>query len=295
MLPESLTAKPRERLVVAMSGGVDSSVAAALLCQEGYEVVGVTMQLSGDASRLSGDASRLSGDASRCCSLEDADDARRVADRLGIRFFVANYARQFREEVIEPFADAYLSGRTPIPCVTCNSRFKFEHLMSRAEVFGADTVATGHYARIEFDAATGRARLFRARDQQKDQSYFLFELTQRQLAKARFPLGEMSKHEVRKLARELGLATADKAESQEICFVPDGDYAAVVELTRGFIALPWANVTVSGSAIPSTPSAPTAPTAPTVLCTSVASIRRPGGSLSGIARISHRTPPGSTT
>ncbi|MBW2723786.1 MAG: tRNA 2-thiouridine(34) synthase MnmA [Deltaproteobacteria bacterium] len=232
MLPESLTAKPRERLVVAMSGGVDSSVAAALLCQEGYEVVGVTMQLSGDASRLSGDASRLSGDASRCCSLEDADDARRVADRLGIRFFVANYARQFREEVIEPFADAYLSGRTPIPCVTCNSRFKFEHLMSRAEVFGADTVATGHYARIEFDAATGRARLFRARDQQKDQSYFLFELTQRQLAKARFPLGEMSKHEVRKLARELGLATADKAESQEICFVPDGDYAAVVEQIR---------------------------------------------------------------
>ena len=218
MVPESLTAKPRERLVVAMSGGVDSSVAAALLCQEGYEVVGVTMQLSGDASR--------------CCSLEDADDARRVADRLGIRFFVANYTRQFREEVIEVFADAYLSGRTPIPCVTCNSRFKFEHLMSRAEVFGADIVATGHYARIEFDATTGRARLFRARDQQKDQSYFLFELTQRQLAKARFPLGEMNKHEVRKLARELGLATADKAESQEICFVPDGDYAAVVEQIR---------------------------------------------------------------
>jgi tRNA-specific 2-thiouridylase len=193
-------------------------VAAALLCQEGYEVVGVTMQLSGDASR--------------CCSLEDADDARRVADRLGIRFFVANYARQFREEVIEVFADAYLAGRTPIPCVTCNSRFKFEHLMTRAEVFGADSVATGHYARIEVDPTSGRARLFRARDQQKDQSYFLFELTQHQLTKARFPLGEMSKHEVRKLARELGLATADKAESQEICFVPDGDYAAVVEQIR---------------------------------------------------------------
>lgn len=208
----------RERLVVAMSGGVDSSVAAALLSREGYEVIGVTMQLSGDASR--------------CCSLEDADDARRVADALGIRFFVANYADQFREEVIESFADEYLAGRTPIPCVTCNSRFKFEHLMSRAGVFGSESVATGHYARIEVDDATGRARLFRSRDRRKDQSYFLFELTQKQLARARFPLGEMSKDEVRKLARELGLATADKAESQEICFVPDGDYAAVVEKMR---------------------------------------------------------------
>jgi tRNA-specific 2-thiouridylase len=218
MLHDTPTATPRKRMVVAMSGGVDSSVAAALLCQEGYEVLGVTMQLSGDASR--------------CCSLEDADDARRVADRLGIRFFVANYAQQFREEVIEVFADAYLAGRTPIPCVTCNSRFKFDHLMSRAEVFDADTVATGHYARIEIDSESGRARLYRARDLQKDQTYFLFELTQSQLARARFPLGEMSKGEVRKLARELGLATADKAESQEICFVPDGDYAAMVEKIR---------------------------------------------------------------
>lgn len=215
---KSETRSPRERMVVAMSGGVDSSVAAAILAREGFEVIGVTM--------------RLSGDASRCCSLEDADDARRVADALGIRFFVANYARQFREEVIEAFADEYLAGRTPIPCVTCNSRFKFEHLMTRADVFGSSAVATGHYARIDHDPETGRARLFRSRDRRKDQSYFLFELTQDQLVRARFPLGEMSKEEVRKLARELGLATADKAESQEICFVPDGDYAAVVEAVR---------------------------------------------------------------
>lgn len=207
-----------ERLVVAMSGGVDSSVAAAILAAQGYEVIGVTMQLSGDASR--------------CCSLEDADDARRVADVLGIRFFVANYGQQFREEVIEPFADAYLAGRTPIPCVTCNSKFKFEHLMARAEVFDSKSVATGHYARVETDAVSGNAKLFRARDLRKDQTYFLFELTQAQLRRARFPLGEMSKDAVRELARELLLATADKPESQEICFVPDGDYAAIVEAVR---------------------------------------------------------------
>jgi tRNA-specific 2-thiouridylase len=208
----------RERVVVAMSGGVDSSVAAAMLVAEGCDVVGVTMHLAGDASR--------------CCSLEDADDARRVAEKLGVRFFVANYTEQFNEEVVEAFADSYLAGRTPIPCVTCNSKFKFEYLMTRAELFGAERVATGHYARAETDPKTGRRRLLRARYLPKDQSYFLHQLSQEQLARVSFPLGSLSKEEVRKRARELGLATADKPESQEICFVPDGDYAAVVERIR---------------------------------------------------------------
>ena len=205
------------RVVVAMSGGVDSSVAAALVAKGGAETIGVTM--------------RLSESGSRCCSLEDADDARRVAEKLGIRFFVANYAEAFGREVIEGFADAYLAGETPIPCVACNKQFKFDHLLERARVFGADRVATGHYARIVRDA-DGGVRLFRSVDLEKDQTYFLFPLTAEQLACASFPIGEMSKEEVRACARELGLGTADKPESQEICFVPDGNYAKVVESIR---------------------------------------------------------------
>jgi tRNA-specific 2-thiouridylase len=208
----------RERVVAALSGGVDSSVAAALLVEDGREVIGVTLKLAGGASR--------------CCSLSDADDARRVADHLGIRFYVANYAERFRAEVIRPFADDYLSGRTPIPCVACNSRFKFDYLLERARVFGADRVATGHYARVDVDPDTDLLRLRCAVDRQKDQTYFLFELGQEQLEAVEFPLGELEKEEVRARARELGLATADKPESQEICFVPDGDYASVVEKIR---------------------------------------------------------------
>ncbi len=206
------------RVVVAMSGGVDSSVAAALVAEAGHEVVGVTLHLAGSASR--------------CCSLADADDARRVAERLGIRFFVANYRERFRREVQEAFADAYLAGRTPIPCVTCNSRFKFEYLLERARVFGAPVVASGHYARVDVDPDTGLRRLRRAVDATKDQSYFLFELTQEQLSCVRFPLGGLTKAEVRERARALALVTAEKPESQEICFVPDGDYAAAVERIR---------------------------------------------------------------
>jgi tRNA-specific 2-thiouridylase len=206
------------RIVVGMSGGVDSSVAAALLVEQGFEVIGVTMHLAGSASR--------------CCSLDDADDARRVAERLGIRFYVANYTERFRSEVMEPFADAYLAGRTPIPCVACNRRFKFRRLLERAHALGARGVATGHYARVEREADTGKRRLRRGADARKDQSYFLFDLDQAQLARASFPLGGLRKDEVRARARALGLATAEKPESQEICFVPDGDYAAAVERLR---------------------------------------------------------------
>ena len=206
------------RAVVAMSGGVDSSLAAALMVEAGYETIGVTLHLAGGSSR--------------CCSLADAEDARAVAERLGIRFFVANYADRFRAEVVEPFADAYLSGRTPIPCVTCNSRFKFDYLIARARAFDAAIVASGHYAQVDDDPATGLRRLRRAADATKDQTYFLFELGQDQLKTVRFPLGELTKTQVRSRARALGLATADKPESQEICFVPDGDYAKAVERIR---------------------------------------------------------------
>ncbi|MFQ5416944.1 MAG: tRNA 2-thiouridine(34) synthase MnmA [Myxococcota bacterium] len=206
------------RAVVAMSGGVDSSVAAALMLERGYEAIGVTMSLAGSASR--------------CCSLADADDARRVAARLGIRLFVANYTERFEREVKQAFADAYLAGRTPIPCVTCNSKFKFEYLIERARVFGADRVASGHYARVDQHPETGLRRLRGAADSAKDQTYFLFELGQEQLSAVEFPLGDLKKDEVRARARALGLETADKAESQEICFVPDGDYAAAVARIR---------------------------------------------------------------
>ncbi|HTY18905.1 MAG TPA: tRNA 2-thiouridine(34) synthase MnmA [Myxococcota bacterium] len=207
-----------DRIVVAMSGGVDSSVAAALLVEQGFEVIGVTL--------------RLAASASRCCSLEDAEDARRVAEALGIRFYVADHADAFRREVIEPFADAYLAGRTPIPCVACNQRFKFGRLLERARALGAERVATGHYARIGRDPATGGRTLRRGADASKDQSYFLFDLDAARLARVRFPLGELDKEAVRARARALGLVTADKPESQEICFVPDGDYARVVEQVR---------------------------------------------------------------
>ena len=206
------------RIVVGMSGGVDSSLAAALLVEQGFEVVGVTLHLAGSASR--------------CCSLDDADDARRVAEQLGIRFYVANQTREFRQEVMLPFADAYLEGRTPLPCARCNSRFKFDHLLARARALGAERIATGHYARVGRDAASGAPVLRTSRDPAKDQSYFLFGLTQAQLERAVFPLGELSKDEVRARARALGLATAEKPESQELCFVPDGDTGAAVERLR---------------------------------------------------------------
>jgi tRNA-uridine 2-sulfurtransferase len=216
------------KIAVAMSGGVDSSAAAALLKEQGHELVGFTMQLWNRRRGLSVDAD---GEPlqSRCCSLDDVYDARRVAAELGFPFYVLNLEREFERDVVAPFVESYLAGETPIPCVACNSRLKFASLDRLARSLGCEKVATGHYARVRFDAAAGRHKLLRGLDARKDQSYFLWELTQEQLAHALFPLGELTKTEARDAARRAGLAVAEKAESQEICFVPDGDYAGFID------------------------------------------------------------------
>jgi tRNA-specific 2-thiouridylase len=216
------------KLAVAMSGGVDSSAAAAILKEQGHDLVGFTMQLWNQRRGISVDEN---GDPlpSRCCSLDDVYDARRVAEELGFPFYVLNLEREFERDVVQPFVASYLGGETPIPCVSCNSRLKFASLDQLAASLGCDKVATGHYARVEYDEAANRYRLFRGRNLDKDQSYFLWELTQDQLSRAMFPLGEMSKPEVREVAREHALAVAEKSESQEICFVPDGNYASFID------------------------------------------------------------------
>ncbi len=209
------------RVVVAMSGGVDSSVVAGLVKEAGHEVIGLAMKTHSSSTK----ANRA------CCTPDDMRDARRVADILDIPFYVLNYEDVFKEEIIKPFAEAYLSGRTPNPCVDCNDKVKFRPLLERAELLGAEKLATGHYARVE--ERNGNFSLHRGEDTRKDQTYFLYRLTQKQLSKLWFPVGEMTKSEVRENARRLGLPLADKHESQEICFVGKEGYAATVEEISG--------------------------------------------------------------
>ena len=206
------------RVVVAMSGGVDSSVAAAVLAAQGHDVIGLSMQLY-DQSGTHAFGS--------CCTLDDLQDARRVATAIGIPHYILNFERQFQETVVANFVGEYVAGRTPIPCAHCNSDLKFSTLLDRAKGLGADVVATGHYARVE-QAPDGRWRLRRGVDPDKDQAYFLFSLTQEQLAHAMFPVGDRPKDAVRAYARERNLPVADKPDSQEICFIPDHDYARFV-------------------------------------------------------------------
>lgn len=206
------------KIVVAMSGGVDSSVAAALLVEQGHDVIGLSMQLYDQ---------RGGQTFGSCCTLDDLYDARRVAAALRFPHYIVNFEKQFQETVVSNFVREYAAGRTPIPCAHCNSDLKFATLLDRALGLGAEHVATGHYARVA-EASDGRRRLLRSADPEKDQSYFLFSLTQEQLGRAVFPVGGLTKADVRDEARRLQLTVADKPDSQEICFVPDGDYASFV-------------------------------------------------------------------
>lgn len=211
-----------EKILVAMSGGVDSSVAALLVRQAGDEVIGVTLHLQGEKGEEAFPGEKT------CCALDDINDARRVCARLGVPFYVFNFKEAFRQQVMDRFVCAYQEGRTPNPCIDCNRYIKFGKLIHRAREIGCDAVATGHYARVEKDSATGRYLLKTGLDAQKDQSYMLYALTQDQLAHSRFPLGALTKAQVRELAGQHGLINAHKRDSQDICFVPGGDYAAFI-------------------------------------------------------------------
>src|SRR5579872_384059 len=224
-----LSQMPPQTIAVAMSGGVDSSTVAAMLRAEGYKVVGLTMQLW-NQRRLAGHPGMPEQVQGRCCSIEDVYDARRVAEDLGIPYYVVNHEERFENDVVRPFVEEYLSGRTPIPCSLCNNHLKFDQLLITARQIGADLLATGHYARCEFDPERNRWLLKRAADPAKDQTYFLFGLTQEQLSRTRFPLGAKTKPEVREEARTHGLnVLAEKPDSQEICFVPGGDYKKFID------------------------------------------------------------------
>jgi tRNA-uridine 2-sulfurtransferase len=241
-------------IAVAMSGGVDSSTVAAMLCAEGHKVIGLTLQLW-NQRRLAGHEGMPEGVQGRCCSLDDVYDARRVAEKLGFPYYVVNQEERFEQDVVRPFVADYLSGRTPIPCSLCNNHLKFDQLLRTARQIGADYIATGHYARNEYDAGRGRWLLKCPADRAKDQTYFLFGLTQEQLSRSLFPLGEMHKPEVREQARRQGLTVlADKPDSQEICFVPGGDYKRFLDayLAEQGKALPDTSgelVTISGEVL----------------------------------------------
>ena len=236
-----LKCRPQDtRVVVAMSGGVDSSVTAALLKAEGYDVVGVTLQLydHGAATHRKG----------ACCAGQDIHDARRVAERIGIPHYVLDYESRFKEAVIDSFAASYIAGETPVPCVACNMSIKFRDLLSTARELGADVLATGHYIASRALPGGGRG-LFRAREEERDQSYFLFGTTQEQLEILRFPLGDRTKAETRELARSYGLAVADKHDSQDICFVPTGHYADIIERLKPGAAEPGSIVDLDGKVL----------------------------------------------
>ena len=217
---------PKKKALIAMSGGVDSSVAAYLTMQEGFDCIGVTMRLY---DNMPDDSTA----DNTCCSLEDVEDARSVARRLGIPFYAFNFKADFKEKVIEQFIRCYECGLTPNPCIECNRHLKFDRLLRRGMELGCDYVVTGHYAQIRQDEKTGRWILYRAADPSKDQSYVLYALTQEQLAHTRFPLGALSKAEARAIAEAQGFVNARKHDSQDICFVPDGDYAAFMERYTG--------------------------------------------------------------
>lgn len=228
--------------IIAMSGGVDSSVAALLTRQAGDECIGVTMQLYHNEDVGI-------GRQKTCCSLDDVEDARAVCRRLGMRFYVFNFTDCFKEAVIGRFVNAYRRGHTPNPCIDCNCYLKFGKLLQRMRELQMDYVATGHYARVAYDEGAGRYLLKKGLDETKDQSYVLYMLTQEQLAHIRFPLGELTKEEVRRIARENGFINAGKRDSQDICFVPDGDYAKVIEAVTGEVSRPGEFVDRTGKVL----------------------------------------------